>query len=157
MYQLHQDIHRHIRGQIERAIDNLRQNTMKYRCIKYQLCDGCFRRKPPETKRCGSCGSREFSEEHCQQPLRLTWFMDWLETCCLWPSSSRDGRSCQSLIQSVNACVMPSLLHTSWAHACEAENQCPYEVAKHTVMEAIRRAPQNVHGLQLRDYPRLSN
>jgi len=157
MYRLRQDIHRHIRCHIERAIDDLRQRKTKYVCNKYLLCDGCSLRKPLQTRKCGSCGSRDFSEEYCQQALRLSWFFDWLEACRLWPISYQENRSCQSLIEKVNACIAPPLLQGSWVHSCEAEDGCPHEVARRAVLDAVRKAPQNVKGLRLRDYRPLND
>lgn len=55
-------------------------------------------------------------------------------------------------MEKADACFPPSLLQDSWVHSCEAEGLCPHELMREAVLGAIRKAPQNVKGLQLRDY-----
>lgn len=86
------------------------------------------------------------------QPLRLSWFIDWLEACCLWPTRRQEDMSWRTLIETVSTCVQPPLLQASWAHSCDAEKNCPYEAARHTVIEAVSNAIQKVKGLELGDY-----
>lgn len=136
---------------IETAVNTLRQDKTKHLCTQYWLCDHCSRRKPLDTKKCGNCGSREFSLEYCQQASRIAWFLDWLEACHLWPTSHREDQSFQSLIEDVTSCGRPALMHTSWVHSCDAE-YCPYDLARYLVKAEIQSARENAKGLQLHEY-----
>lgn len=137
-----------VQRKVEEMIEGIRMDNSTHSCDLHVICNGCNRVKPFETKKCGSCASRDFRDEICRKSDRLLQYMDWLESQCLWPLSRQQGQTCQQLgkIDLQTHVPLGEQFHSCSHHPCYARD------SKTALAESIKGILEKHKGLDLAKY-----
>ncbi|ETI26855.1 hypothetical protein G647_10301 [Cladophialophora carrionii CBS 160.54] len=134
-----------VQERIETAIDGVGENHERHTGKRDKVCRQCFRNKPWATKKCGNCGSSEFHDYSCTKELRLSLFMEWLQSQGYWPLSRLNIQSCRSFLGTMYGAI-------DMRTPCGLDDLCPLTAAKELLTTRLKRTLDNFEGLSLEVY-----
>ena len=106
--------------EVERMLLELIQGRTRFDQA-WKECEDCQAPKPRETKKCGSCGSRDFIRLICSGSIRAAETIEQLNNSKVWPLASNRSLSAKGFKGSVESAFTTASQRLS----CSGKESCP--------------------------------
>ena len=130
---------------VEEVVEALYKSKVEYEMTK-KICDICDRVKPPETKKCGHCGSTSFRPEMCTKESRMDFFHQTICTRAIWRFSVSSKETPRTLVRNLR-----DVSHERIYHQCDGSEDCPLKSELRNLKGAIDIRIMEWDGISLRD------